>query len=186
VARDLGLRETVNGQTSLVDGEIDTDLEQYLEASEQIPSVLACEALLGPNLDVAVSGGLLLQTLPQSDALPTLAAVRERMRGGALTRALAALPPDGPADVVALAEGLLGVARGDLLCLDERALAFSCPCSKARAIATLSLLSLQDLSEMVSEGRGAEVICEFCRARHAITQEELERARQEALGARPS
>jgi molecular chaperone Hsp33 len=185
VARDLGLRETVNGQTSLIDGEIDTDVEHYLEASEQIPSVLGCETLLGPGLDVAVSAGLLLQTLPNSDALPVLASVRARLRAGALTRALCALPA-GPPDVVALAEGLLGVASGDLLCLDERPLRFSCPCSKARAIATLALLSLQDLSEMVKEGRGAEVTCEFCRARHAISQEELERARGEAIDARPS
>lgn len=185
VARDLGLRETVNGQTALVDGEIDSDIEHYLAASEQIPSALGCEALLGPELDVAVAAGLLLQTLPNSDALPTLAAVRERLRSGALARALAQLPP-GPPDPAAFAESLLGIGRGDLLCLDLRPLRFACPCSKQRAIATLSLLSLEDLSEMVREGRGAEVTCEFCRARHLISQPELERARGEVAAVRPS
>jgi molecular chaperone Hsp33 len=188
VARDLGLRETVNGQTAIVDGEIDTDIEHYLEASEQIPSVLACEALLGPRLDVEIAAGLLVQTLPNSDALPAMAALRERMRAGALTEALAALCTSGTdVDVAALAEHLLGIARGDLLVLDERPVQFSCPCSRQRAIATLALLSAQDLAEMVAEGRGAEVTCEFCRERHVIAQEELEGVRDEvATAIRPS
>jgi molecular chaperone Hsp33 len=189
VARDLGLRETVNGQTALIDGEIDTDIEHYLEASEQIPSVLACEALLGPRLDVEIAAGLLVQTLPNSDALPALAALRARMRGGALTEALAALSAsaDGAVDLTALTEQLLGIGAGDLLVLDERPVRFSCPCSRQRAIATLTLLSAQDLAEMVAEGRGAEVTCEFCRERHVIAPDELERVRNEVMTAdRPS
>jgi molecular chaperone Hsp33 len=185
VARDLGLRETVNGQTAIADGEIDTDLERYLEESEQIPSALACEALVGPGLDIAVAGGLLVQTLPDSDALTALMDLRARLRGGALARTLAAMGP-GPVDPERLAETLLEIASGDLLCLDRRPLRFFCSCSKERARATLALLSIDDLTEMVHEGRGAEVTCEFCRARHLISQTELERARNSAIGVRPS
>jgi molecular chaperone Hsp33 len=185
VARDLGLRETVNGQTAMVDGEIDTDIEHYLEASEQIPSVLACEALLDPRLEIDIAAGLLVQTLPNSDALPVLATLRERLRGGSLSRALGRLAATG-GDVTALAETLLEIPHGHLLCLDERPLQFACPCSRQRAIATLSLLSAQDLAEMVAEGKGAEVTCEFCRQRHVVAPEELERVRESAAGARPS
>jgi molecular chaperone Hsp33 len=110
------------------------------------------------------------------------------MRGGALTPALAALSTGrSNFEVAGLGEDLLGIGRGDLLCLDERPISFSCPCSRERAIATLGLLSADDLAEMVAEGRGAEVTCEFCRERHVVAQEELERVRDDVASAvRPS
>jgi molecular chaperone Hsp33 len=184
VTRDLGLRETVSGQTALVDGEIDTDLEKYLTDSEQVPSVLACEALIGSGLDVAIAAGVLFQTLPGSEGLPILERLRAELRGGSLVRALAAATATPTPE--ALAETLLGDLAPDLLALDERPLRFFCPCSKARAIGTLGVLSLDDLAEMVAEARGAEVTCEFCRAKHTITAAELEAVHAEARAGRPS
>ncbi len=188
VARDLGLRETVNGQTTLAGGELDTDLEHYLTVSEQVPSLLACEALLGAQLDVEISAGVLFQTLPGSEALPWLDELRERLRGGQLTRLLSASLDEGqpPLDPTAVVEAILGDAADEWLPLDERTLRFFCPCSHERAVATLTLLSLEDLAEMVAEGRGAEVTCEFCRAEHKITPTELERVRTTARATRPS
>ena len=46
VLRDLGLKELYQGQTSLVTGEVDEDIEAYLRTSEQIPSALGCDVLL--------------------------------------------------------------------------------------------------------------------------------------------
>jgi molecular chaperone Hsp33 len=188
VARDLGLRETVNGQTPMVDGEIDTDLEHYLAASEQVPSALGCEALLTPGLDIAVAGGVLVQTLPGSEALPLLEQLRAKLRAGALTRALRTLKP-GATDPQVLAGALLAEVPGlaeDMVALDLRPLRFFCPCSKERAIGTLGVLSLQDLDEMVAAGDGAEVTCEFCRARHVISAAELLHVREDARATRPS
>ena len=88
VARDLGLKEIVRGQTPFVDGEIDSDIENYLTNSEQIASALACETLVGPELDVAVSAGILVQTLPGSSALAVLDSLRAAFRAGALARTL--------------------------------------------------------------------------------------------------
>jgi molecular chaperone Hsp33 len=188
VARDLGLREVVNGQTPMVDGEIDTDLEHYLDSSEQVPSALGCEVLLTPGLEVARAGGVLVQTLPGSTALPLLAELRAQLRGGALTRALLALPPD-ETDPQVLAGMLLAEVPGlaeDMVGLDLRPLRFHCPCSKERALGTLAVLTLDDLDEMVAAGDGAEVTCEFCRARHLVTPAELLHVREEARATRPS
>ena len=200
VARDLGLRETVTGQTPLVDGEIDTDLEHYLVSSEQVPSALGCEALLGPGLDVVASGGVLLQTLPGSDALPVLEQWRADLRAGALTRALQG-QSGAAADPLVLLHALIAQhpqgreLAEDLVVLSQSSVRFHCPCSKARALATLGVLTAQDLREMVAEGNGAEVTCEFCRARHLIAPPELaeqlarklaEDQRTRPGGARPS
>ncbi|HEY0706800.1 MAG TPA: Hsp33 family molecular chaperone HslO [Polyangia bacterium] len=185
VVRDLGLRETVSGQTPVLDGEIDTDLEHYLCTSEQIPSVLGCEALLGRDLEITMSGGLLLQTLPGSDALPVLEHLRREIRGGALTRALGAMSAHHTSPVM-LAHALLGEFGDDLMELDIKPVRFFCPCSKERALNTLSVLSVQDLAEMVSEGKGAEITCEFCRAHHLLSPDDVERAHADARASRPS
>jgi molecular chaperone Hsp33 len=183
VARDLGLREIVSGQTPLVDGEIDSDIEHYLMASEQIPSVLACDTLLGSDLDPESSGGVLLQTLPGSEALQLLELMRARLRTGGLTRAL--LDQGRMADAEGLARAVLGNEADDLLVLDTRPLRFFCPCSKTRAAGALALLGPGELSAMEVEDEGAEVTCDFCRARHTFTRADLERIRSEATRGRP-
>jgi molecular chaperone Hsp33 len=184
VARDLGLREIVSGQTPLVDGEVDTDIEHYLASSEQIPSVLSCETFLGADLDPSASGGILLQTLPGSDALPLLDQLRVELRRGALGRALTAIGPGGSAE--ALAREVLGVEAHDLLSLDTRPLRFHCACSKARAASALALLGAAQLQLMADEDDGAEVTCDFCRARHHFTRADLDQIRAGTHGARPS
>ena len=184
VARDLGLREIVSGQTSLMDGEIDTDIEHYLASSEQIPSALGCETFVGPDLDPLCSGGILLQTLPGSEALPLLERVRAELRGGALGRALGVIGERGDAE--SLVHQVLGAEADDLLTLDTRPLRFHCGCSRERAASALSLLGAIELQLMADEDDGAEVTCDFCRARHSFTRTEIERLRAESTRVRPS
>lgn len=190
VARDLGLREIVSGHTDLEDGEIDTDLERYLVASEQVPSVLGCETLLSEELDPEQSAGLLLQTLPGSEAEPFLDEVRKRLRAGALQKALAESQgaPGNPAasDAESLVRALLGADAADLLVLDVRPVRFFCPCSKERAAGALALLSGGELSSMAEEDKGAEVVCDFCRATHRFDREELDEIRIHATRVPPS
>ena len=171
VARDLGLREVVSGHTAIVDGEIDTDLENYLTASEQVPSVLACETLLGPDLDVSISAGVLFQTLPQSPDAALLENIRRSLRGGLLAPLLAGADHNlAPEEIAAR---LLPELASDLAVLDSRPLRFSCPCSKERAAATLALLGPRDLGDMVRSGDTTTVTCEFCRAQHVFSADEL-------------
>jgi molecular chaperone Hsp33 len=184
VARDLGLKEVVNGQTPLVEGEIDTDLERYLHASEQIASALGAETLLGDDLDATASGGLLLQALPGSEGIPLLDRLRARLRDGVLTRALAALPP--PSGPEALARAVLGEEAHDLQILDVRPVFFSCRCSKERAITTLALLGAADLAALAAEQDETTVTCEFCRERHVFSRTDLDRILADLTGRRPS
>jgi molecular chaperone Hsp33 len=183
IARDLGLREIVNGQTPLVDGSIDTDVEHYLSTSEQIASALGCETLLADDLDAQASGGVLLQALPDSDAVPLLDRLRARLRGGVLARVLAEAAPAG---AEALARAVLGEEAHDLVILDARPVGFSCRCSKERAAATLALLGPQDLATLAAEQEQTTVTCEFCRDRHQFSRAELQRISAEAAGRRPS
>ena len=178
VIRDVGLGQDFNGQTPIVDGEIDTDVESYLCRSEQIDSALVCEARLDEAGQVVVAAGVLVQALPHSDGSPAVADARARFREGALGRLVAGAAAAGsalaPADLLeaALAKDLASLKR-----LDERPVAFECPCSRERAASTLALLGEDDLLTLIREEGEADVTCEFCRARYLFTDAALEEIR---------
>jgi len=170
LVRDLGLKEHFSGQTAIVDGEIDTDVEHYLVTSEQIDSAIACEALLGEDLAVRVSAGVLLQALPATEGAPLLELARQRFREGLLTELLAS---DG---TTASPESLVRAVVGpgiELKVLDVRPLRFHCKCSRERAANTLALVGTEEMAKLVEEDGGAQVVCEFCREQYRFTAEEI-------------
>jgi len=173
VVRDLGPGHDFSGQTPIVDGEVDTDVEHYLCQSEQIDSALACEARLDAQGRIALAVGVLVQALPHGAGARYVAEARARLRAGALR----ALPDD--ADV----ETIIGAALGEdvqhaRLLGGALPLRFHCPCSRERAAATLALLGEQDLLTLIREEGEADVTCEFCRARYDFTDAALENIRQ--------
>jgi molecular chaperone Hsp33 len=174
VVRDVGLRDNFRGQTALVSGEIDQDVEHYLNASEQIESALGCEVLLDAAGEVVGAAGLLVQALPGSEAAHQVQAARDRLRGGELARAMA-----GAGDVAELVAAALGPELGPAQLLDLRPVTFSCPCSRARAGASLSMLGQAEVAQMLVEDGRAEVTCNFCRARYEFSAEDLEIIRRE-------
>jgi molecular chaperone Hsp33 len=173
VVRDLGPGHDFSGQTPIVDGQVDTDVEHYLCQSEQIDSALGCDTRLDARGAVRLSVGVLVQALPHSEGSSHVAAARARLRAGALQ----ALPDD--ADVETIIAAVLGedVAQARLL-PGQLPLRFHCPCSRERAASTLALLGDQDLLALISEEGEADVTCEFCRARYDFNDASLEAIRQ--------
>lgn len=177
VIRDLGLRDTFGGQTPIVSGEIDQDVEHYLNTSEQIDSALACEALVDAAGQLVAVAGLLVQALPGSVAGPQIAAARTHLRAGALTRAVASHGADG--DLEALIAEVLEPAVGLVQLLDVRPVRFHCPCSRERAGASLALLGQAELAQMIVDDGRAEVTCNFCGIRYDFTEADLENLRRD-------
>ena len=88
--------------------------------------------------------------------------------------------PDAGEDLLgAVFAGRLGTIR----VLDRRPVRFFCPCSRARAGASLAILGSDDLAAMILDDGKAEVICNFCRARYDFDDKDLERIRRQATGA---
>ncbi len=108
VIRDVGFREPFSGQIALATGEIDEDVESYLEKSEQVESALACDALLAPNGALDFAAGILIQALPGSEGAALVAEARTLVAGGEFLRALAGARRDGEGVVAAV----LGRAPG--------------------------------------------------------------------------
>ena len=177
VVRDLGLRDTFGGQTPIVSGEIDQDVENYLNTSEQIDSALACDALLDDSGQLVAAAGILVQALPGSIAGPQLEAARAHLRSGALARAVALTAPDG--DLEGLIAQVLGPTLGHVQLLNVRPVRFHCPCSRSRAGASLSLLGQAELADIILDDGRAEVTCNFCGSRYEFTEADLETIRRD-------
>ncbi len=155
VTRDLGLARPYQGSVELRSGEIDEDLEHYLETSEQLPSALRAEVVLDANGDVLRAAGILAQSFPGSDP-GLIAAVRERLAGAALRAVLAAHEREVD-ELVGLALGGAGFRR-----MLEHGVEFHCPCGPQRALSVLSTLGANDLEALADEQDQTEIRCNFC------------------------
>ena len=183
VIRDLGLRDRFRGRTSLVDGEIDTDVERYLTDSEQIDSAMGCEVFPDRQGGIAFASGILVQALPGGLGADVVTAARERLRRGEVAVAIRQTAGGarslgnhhrrrcrrhaGP-DVASL------VRLGDL-----HPVRFHCPCSRraGRGYPGHAGRSRTGDSMIEEDGKG-QVICEFCRNSYEFTDENLENIRR--------
>jgi molecular chaperone Hsp33 len=57
--------------------------------------------------------------------------------------------------------------------LDERDVQFACDCNKDRFAAGLATLQKEEITAMIEEDNGAEVVCQFCNKRYQFTAEDL-------------
>ncbi|MEP6653075.1 MAG: Hsp33 family molecular chaperone HslO [Myxococcales bacterium] len=182
VVRDLGLRDNYRGQTPLVDGEIDSDVERYLTDSEQIDSALGCEVFADGNGGITFAGGILVQSLPGGMGTEVVVAARGRLRGGEVAAALSRQAADRGASSIGTHDIAAATLGGDIASLVQLGEAlpvrFHCPCSRERAAATLALLGNHELVSMIKEDGAGEVTCEFCRSRYQFSDENLETIRR--------
>ena len=181
VIRDLGMREQYRGQSPMITGEIDEDVENYLRLSEQIDSALGCEAVLAEGMGgVAASGGVLIQAMPGSEHAGLIREVQHRLRTGVLYDILAA-GGEATRDGEVMVRELLGdlLLAGGLVVLDRRPVRFFCPCSRERVDASLALLDDADLEAMIKEDGRAEVTCNFCGEVYDVPGADLEKIRAE-------
>jgi molecular chaperone Hsp33 len=176
VLRDVGLRELYQGQVALVTGEVDEDVEAYLRSSEQVPSALGCEVVLGTDGRVVAAGGVLVQSLP-GGAPDAVREMQHLLRTGGLYDLLV----EGVHSAQTLAERLYAAAPLELVG-EERPVRFRCRCSEERISDTLRLLTTVDLDEMIADGKPAEITCNFCNTTYRIDQAALERIRDSIAG----
>ncbi len=178
VTRDLGMAQNYSGQVAMSTGEIDEEVERYLNTSEQIDSVLHCETLLDDEGKVQAAAGLLVQTLPQAHGAAVVEFLRDTLRGPAFASVLKDAVARNCLDPESIARGALGQCADGMQVLDRRAVTFFCPCTRERAESTLGMLSQQDLKEMILETNEAEVTCNFCGQQYRFSEIDLERIRR--------
>jgi molecular chaperone Hsp33 len=167
VTKDLGMKEPYSGMVQLYTSEIAEDLAYYLTDSEQIPSAVGLAVSLGPNGQIAASGGFLIQSLPPSDE----DAVEKIMAAIAKLPPLTTLLQDGKTPEELLDLLLAGVEHHPLESTD---LFFRCGCTKEKVEQALLALGKDEISHMLAEDAGAEITCEFCKQQYHFERSDLE------------
>ena len=165
VTRDLGLEQQYQGTVDLISGEIDEDVEHYLNTSEQLPSVVRCATLLDGRGDVRRSAGIMAQILPGTDP-SRLDEIRARLREATLRDVLA---QDRTANELAIfANG------GDpLKTHNSNPVRFYCPCDEGHARRVVSTLGAGDLESLANEQPVTDVRCHFCGHNYALEADVL-------------
>ena len=168
VIRDLGLRETYVGQGGLVDGELDTDVQRYLTASEQLDSALGCEVVLSPAGQVRAASGVLVQALPadgEEGVRAVIEEVRRSLRAPTVYELLRRAEP-GRLDAAMLVASV--VPEGVATILKASRVYFHCGCDGKRVMSALGTLGPAELERLADEKGGAEVTCQFCSELYAL------------------
>lgn len=164
VIRDFGVGEPYTGQCALVSGELGEDFAQYFLISEQKPSIVALGAIVKDGVCLSC-GGAFVQPMPgcSQETLDQLD-LRAMLFSG--------VSRDLFEDTL---EALLKRWLGDLspVVLDRQALTCRCDCGRARMARALKSLGSKELSAIIREDHGAELVCHFCRKKYAFTENEL-------------
>ncbi len=165
LTRYLQNGESFTGHAELADGEIATDITNYLYMSEQTPSSVALGVLVDKDGKVLAAGGYFIQAMPGCDE-----EVLEKLGNNvAVTPYVTQLLELGytPEKIIeVLARGL------EFDIKESMAVKFSCGCSKDIILNMLAALSQDDI-DYLTEQPDTEVHCQYCNKVYHFSREEL-------------
>lgn len=165
LTRYLQNGESFTGHAELADGEIATDITNYLYMSEQTPSSVALGVLVDKDGKVLAAGGYFIQAMPGCDE-----EVLEKLGNNvAVTPYVTQLLELGytPKKITeVLARGL------EFDIKESMPVKFSCGCSKDKILNMLAALSQDDI-DYLTEQPDTEVHCQYCNKVYHFTSEEL-------------
>lgn len=165
LTRYLQNGESFTGHAELADGEIATDITNYLYMSEQTPSSVALGVLVDKEGKVLAAGGYFIQAMPGCDE-----EVLEKLGNNvAVTPYVTQLLELGytPEKIIEI------LARGlEFDIKESMPVKFSCGCSKDKILNMLAALSQDDI-DYLTEQPDTEVHCQYCNKVYHFTSEEL-------------
>lgn len=167
VTRYLQNAEPFTGYAELVDGEIASDLTNYLYTSEQTPSSVALGVLVNKEGQVIASGGYFIQEMP-GYAEETLAQLEENISLTPYVTQLLELGYTPEKMIETIARGL------DVTIQESIELSYKCRCSREKILGALATLGQEDISAM-SQDEETEVHCQFCNETYKFSGEEIAR-----------
>ncbi|MBX2810523.1 MAG: Hsp33 family molecular chaperone HslO [Myxococcales bacterium] len=157
--------EYIQSATPLYNGEVDIDVDHFLNQSDQVASVVRCDTFLDRQQGIVAAGGLLIRALPDS-RLEDITELREKIDGGLLSQLLRERK-----SATEIFEKLFPGAKET----DPRVVPiWRCRCSKSKVTSTLRMLDVMELADMVAKDQPVEVRCELCNTNHIVSTSELE------------
>jgi molecular chaperone Hsp33 len=159
-------RSPYTGTVPLVSGEIAGDLTLYLTESEQTPSAMGLGVAFGPGMEDAAACGFLVQVMPDATD-DDIARMEENVAGLPSLSSLLEAPIDADELIDRL---LLGLGSRERHTMTPQ---FHCPCTRDRALRTLSLLDREEIEELIEKSQSQEIVCDFCGRAYEITPPEM-------------
>ena len=173
VTRFLTNAEPFNGFCDLTDGEIASDLTNYLYTSEQTPASVALGVMVEKEGKVIAAGGWFIQAMPDCAEEVLIKLENNVMSMPYVTELLnAGFTPEKI--IMKIAEGL------DLSIKEKLPVEFKCRCSRDKVIDMLAGLSPKELTE-IAQDEITEVHCQFCNEIYKFTAEEITAVRNKIL-----
>ena len=173
VTRFLTNAEPFNGFCDLTDGEIASDLTNYLYTSEQTPASVALGVMVEKEGKVIAAGGWFIQAMPDCAEEVLIKLENNIMSMPYVTELLnAGFTPEKI--IMKIAEGL------DLSIKEKLPVEFKCRCSRDKVIDMLAGLSPKELTE-IAQDEITEVHCQFCNEIYKFTAEEITAVRNKIL-----
>ena len=167
VTRYLQNSEPFTGYAELIDGEIASDLTNYLYTSEQTPTSVALGLLVNKEGQVIAAGGYFIQAMPGC-AEETLAQLEENISLTPYVTQLLELGYTPEKMIETIARGL------DVTIQESIELSYKCRCSREKILGALATLGQEDISAM-SQDEETEVHCQFCNETYKFSGEEIAR-----------
>ncbi|WP_342513966.1 Hsp33 family molecular chaperone HslO [Sporosarcina sp. FSL K6-1522] len=167
VVKDLGLKDFFTGQVPIVSGEIAEDFTEYFVVSEQVPSAVGLGVLVNPDNTAKAAGGFIIQVMPGATD-ETISQLEERI---ANVEPISKLIDRGLTPEEILGE-VLGAENVEIL--EQKAVAFTCNCSKERFGNAIIGLGEKEIRDMIEEEGQAEAHCHFCLETYVYPKAELE------------
>lgn len=165
LTRYLQNGESFTGHAELADGEIATDITNYLYMSEQTPSSVALGVLVDKDGKVLAAGGYFIQAMPGCDE-----EVLEKLGNNvAVTPYVTQLLELGytPEKIIStLARGL------EFDIKESMPVKFACNCSRDKILNMLATLQQSDI-DYLAEQKVTEVHCQYCNKIYHFNSEEL-------------
>ena len=173
VTRFLKNAEPFNGFCDLTDGEIASDLTNYLYTSEQTPASVALGVMVDKEGKVMAAGGWFIQAMPGCAEEVLIKLENNVMSMPYVTELLnAGFTPEKI--IMKIAEGL------DLSIKEKLPVEFKCRCSRDKVIDMLAGLSPKELTE-IAQDEITEVHCQFCNEIYKFTAEDITAVRNKIL-----
>lgn len=167
VVRTNPWMEPYVSQVAVAPGQIGQTLTLFYLASEQIPTHIAVEAVVGEDGTVRAAGGYLIQLMPgYEDGLVDQLAENVSRAGSLSDMLLAGATPQD------LLEKLL--AGMDFCATDKLPASFHCDCGYDRAWKTVSSLGTDELRSIVADGEPVRVNCDYCGSVYTVSLESIQ------------
>ena len=167
VSKDIGFENPYNGVSPILAGDIAYDTAYYLTQSEQIPSALLIGFSLNENLSVKSSGGILIQTFPDTP-LSSIEYAEKKVsdiKSGFSERISSSETP------LSILYDIFG--KDDTELLSSIPVRFKCRCSKEIVLSTLKLIDKSEIEDMLKKDKSCEISCAFCEKKYHFDEDEL-------------